>query len=106
MKLSIKDRIVIMDCLPAQGNLTDYRTLHQLRMKLALTDEEREAAGFKVVPSPDGKGQSFAWETDVVKDVDIAGHTQKLVCESLKRLDTEGRVNDQNISLFEKFGME
>lgn len=106
MELSVRDRIILLDCLPPQANLADYRVLHQLRMDLSLSPEEQEAVGLKIVPTADGQGSSYTWSSDVKKDFSFIGRPAELVREALKKLDTEGRVNDQNIHMFDLFGVE
>lgn len=101
MKLSVLERINLLGLLPAESNLITFRILTNLKRALSFT--EKEIKEFKI----EQKGDRVSW--GVSKDIEIPiGEQGRIIIEvALKKLDTEkpedGKVNDGNISLFDKF---
>jgi hypothetical protein len=100
MKLNVLERVTLMGLLPAEGNLITYRVLSDFRKALSFT--EKEIKDFKIVQK-DGR---IFWGKSVDKDIAIGEQVRIIVETALQKLDKEGKVNDGNISLFEKFPLE
>lgn len=106
MELTIRDRVILLDCLPPQASLADYRIMHDLKMKLSMTQEEVAVSGFASAVNPENNSVNYSWREDITKEFQLDGRTLEIVKEAVKRLDKEGRVSDQNIHLFDLFGVE
>jgi len=100
MKLNVLERITLMGLLPQESNFITFRLLTDLKKDLSFT--EKEIKDFKI-EQKDGR---IFWGKS--KDVDITIGEQMLIIikASLQKVDKEGKVNEGNISLFDKFQPE
>lgn len=101
MKLGVSERLVLLNLLPAEGNIITLRVVQQLRMDLAFSEEELAAA--EIVQ----KGDQFTWNAtaagSVTKDVPVGDATRGMVVEALKALDNERKLTALHIPLYEQF---
>jgi flagellar hook assembly protein FlgD len=103
MKLNVLERITLMGLLPQESSFVTFKILGDLKKELSFS--EKELKDFKIEQKEfNGKTQVF-WDTKKEKDKDVTIGEQAIiiVLASLKKVDEEGKVNDGNISLFEKF---
>lgn len=100
MKLSVLERITLMGILPAEGSLITFRILSDLKKHLSFTEAEMKE--FKI----EQKGERIFWSKSDDVEVEIGEQAQIIIQAALQKLDKEGKVNDNNISLFEKFQPE
>ena len=98
MELSIKDRIVLLNILPKEGNLTTIRQLRELREALSFSDDE--AASLEM---HEDEGRIF-WNGEVTKDVTIGARMMTLIADEFDALDKGGRFKDEMLDTYEKFG--
>jgi GTP-sensing pleiotropic transcriptional regulator CodY len=99
MKLDIRERILLMQLLPEKGSYILYRNMECLKKELSFSEEELESAGIKNV---DGR-VNWNPEKDPLKDVEIGESMRDIIVNALKKLDEDGQIDSQNISLYEKF---
>jgi hypothetical protein len=97
MKLNVLDRITLMGILPAEGNYMTFKILAELKLKLAFS--ENELKEFKI-EEKDGR---IFWQKSEDKEVEIGEKAKEIIKESLKKLDEAGKINEHNVSLYEKF---
>lgn len=99
MKLSVMDRIVLLNLLPKEGNFANLKLLRTARESLSFTEEENKALAFKQ------EGDKLFWEDGTVepKEIAIGEVVTQLIAKELKRLDESGKLQNEHISLYEKF---
>lgn len=70
MKLHIKDRLYILQLLPATGNFMEFSLKRSITNKVAITKEDQEKYEFKEVPEEN----KILWnsETDAKEPLDVA----------------------------------
>jgi len=99
MKLGIKERILLLNLLPAQGDFTTMKAIQNLRDGLIFTEDEVGRFGIKQ------DDQRIIWDVAVDEDVEIVigpvGNT--VVIDALKKLDEEKRLIADHLELWEKF---
>ena len=104
MKLNVKERINLLQIIPAEGNFVTFKILTELRA--ALSFSEKELKDFKIVQHLDEQGKGhISWDDKKAKEKDVVIGEQLLIIikAALQRVDKEGKVNENNVSLFEKF---
>ena len=101
MKLSVLERLLLLQLLPAEGSLTTLKIVRELREELSFDAEEHARLNFV---QDDGR---ITWNlgADVGKELDFNAKAQSLMVERLEWLDGEGKVREEHLSLFEKFGL-
>ena len=97
MKLNVLERITLLQILPTEGSYITFKILIDLKAKLAFN--EKEIKEFKI-EEKDGR---VTWRKSEEKEIVIGEKAGDIVVEALKKLDDAGKINDQNIVLYEKF---
>ena len=101
MKLSVKDRLVLINILPAQGDFKTMKYLRKYREALSFSEEEQEALNFK----NDEKTGLVNWEAEKVDDKEIVAKkpVAKVIRETLEKLDKDEKLTSDTMDLYEKF---
>lgn len=128
MKLTVFERLMLQNILPAQGDFITLKLVRKLKEALAFSEKEVAEIDFRnhwkcpkcqkvelaaeMAKCPDCDiymmpAGSVTWNEEkakkVVKDVHM-GSKMLALCEStLKKLSGEGQLTEQHISLYEKF---
>ena len=128
MKLTVYERIVLQNILPAQGDFITLKLVRKLKETLAFNEKEIAEIDFKnhwkcpkcekveitsempkcpdcdVYMAPAG---SVTWNEEkakkVVKDVHMGSKMETLCRTTLQKLSDEKTMTEQHFSLFEKF---
>lgn len=128
MKLTVIERLKLQNLLPNEGNNVTFKLIRKLRESLSFSEKEIATIEFKnewkceacktiklslQVPKCEKCGKYMAsagrvnWDEEkalkVIKDVHM-GRTMHDLCRAVvKKLDDEEKLNEQTISLYEKF---
>ena len=86
-----------MQILPTEGSYITFKILSDLKARLAFN--EKEIKDFKI-EEKDGR---VTWKKSVEKEIEVGEKAEELIKGALKKLDEAGKVNDQNVMLFEKW---
>lgn len=99
MKLSILERIVLQGLLPQEGNYVTFKIIKDLRNELGFSEAELKDFGIKQ------DGNSVVWNAARAKDkeVEIGDAARQVIVDALKKLDSENKINEENVGLYEKF---
>ena len=89
MKLTVKDRLMILGMLPQEGTLAEMVDIYDLARELKLSDEEKD--NVKYVEN----GQSIKWdaEKDPMKDINFSKDQKAIFMKVVDRLDAEKKIN-------------
>ncbi len=107
MKLTVLERIQLSGILPRESNYVTFRILSDLKKDLSFSEKEMKDLKMEQKFKEDGTGQVF-WDTKREKEKDIQIGEQALIIirVALQKVDKEEKVNDGNITLFDKFQPE
>jgi hypothetical protein len=97
MKLNVLERITLLQILPTEGSYITFKILSDLKGRLAFN--EKEIKEFEV-KEKDGR---ITWKKSDEKDIEIGEKAEEIIKGALKKVDESGKVNEQNITLFEKW---
>lgn len=99
MKLSIKERLVLLGILPAEGSFITLKVLRKLRGDLSFSEEEIKQ--YKFVQ----ENGRVTWDNSVeqMKPIAIGTQAKIIVKDSLKRLDEQEQLKEDHFSIYEKF---
>ena len=99
MRLTVMDRILLLNLLPAEGSVTTLRIVRQLREDLSFSEEEH--AALELVQA-DGK---VTWNPAkaVEKDVAIGLKATNLIVEALTELSKAKKLQPSHLGLYDKF---
>lgn len=89
VELNIKDRLVLVSILPVQGKMADLVEVIDLIRLIKLTDNEKEEIGYK-----ESNGRVL-WDVtkETPKEFEINFEQLRIVKESIKKMDDEGKVD-------------
>lgn len=101
MELTVAERLVLANVLPAEGNFTTLRLVRKLREDLSFDDKEHKELEFVQA------GDKISWNPvkaeTLMKDVEVGEIMTETIKEALKKLNDEKKLKDEHISLYEKF---
>ena len=100
MKLNVLERIMLMQILPTEGNYITFKMLIELKSALTFSEKEYKDSG---MAEKDGQ---ITWKKDSLKEIPIGEKMTEIIKTALKKVDDEGKINNQLFSLFEKFEYE
>jgi len=103
MELTVFERLILLNILPREGNITTIKIIRQLRDELSFTEEEHAALQFK--SEEDGR---VLWrkEADKPKNVNIGVKAHGVIADRLKELDKQKKLTEQHLSVWDKFNEE
>lgn len=104
MNLNVKERINLMQVLPAEGNFVTFKVLSELKSELSFS--EKEIKDYKIVHRINEQGVGrITWydKREKEKDVVVGAQAMIIIKAALQKVDKDGKVNADNVSLFEKF---
>jgi len=101
MELTVLERLVLQGLLPKEGNYATLKLLRKAREALSFDDLENKRLMFIQ------DGEQIRWDEEeskkIVKDIEIGEMMTIEVNKALKKLNEEGKLRDEHITLYEKF---
>lgn len=97
MKLSVIERITLMQILPKEGSYITFKIL--IELKSALSFNEKEFKEFGMVQ----KDTQIHWKKSVDKEIPIGEKAMDIIVSALKGLDQAGKLTEQTFALYNKF---
>jgi hypothetical protein len=107
-KLTVIERLLALSLLPKEGSYTDLKLVREAKENLSFNEEEHKLLQFR-----DENGNTLwnqFYEVDgkleiTVGDVPIKLNliAERKLQDALKKLDEEGKLTEQYMSLYEKF---
>ena len=105
MKLTLVERMALLNILPLQGGIATLRILRDLRRELSFTEKELKDYGIKNRMLPEG-GAVIEWAEEfnlASKEIEIGEAAHGIVVGQLQQLDKQGLLREQALTLWEKF---
>lgn len=99
MKLTVLERLILLQTLPGQGDFTTLKIIRKLRESLSFSEEEHKELQFKQ------EGGQVRWNQPQVqeKNVHIGEKANDIIVQALKKLDEQKRLTEDHYSLYVKF---
>jgi hypothetical protein len=99
MELRLLDRLLLLKALPKEGSYASLKIVQDLKLHLALTEEE-----YKELEVKESSG-SIEWnpDKDIPKEIAIGEKASDIIVMSLKKRDKDGELTEQEIPVYEKF---
>jgi hypothetical protein len=89
VELNVKDRLVLVSILPVQGKMTDLVEVIDLIRLIKLTDDEKTEIGYT-----EKEGRIF-WDItkENPREFEINFEQLRIIKESIKKMDDEGKID-------------
>lgn len=100
MKLTVLERLVLLNILPPTGTVTTIRIVNDLRGALSFSEAEHKKLKFFT-----GDDGNTRWEAKGIKDkdIDIGPKAHVLVQESLQKMSEEEQLTTDLLPVWDKF---
>ena len=98
LKLNVLERVILLGLLPKDENYLTYKLITKLKSDLSFSDEEIKKYEIKILE--DGR---VSWMRTGNKEIEIGETIEAMIVEKLKAVEKEKKINDENVSLYEKF---
>ena len=103
MKLTIFERLTLLNLLPPKGDLTTIRIVRETREELSFSEFEHKKLQFIQTEG------SVTWNPEaaesLLKDVKLGRKAREIIVAQLDALNESDEVEERHLSLFEKFGL-
>jgi len=111
MELSVLDRLKLLEALPPQGDIGTLKIIRQLKEKLSFTEEEIQDMEISFKASEEVKDGvahpviEYNWNREKAKIliVEFKPTALNILAVALKKLNREGKLTEQYVSIYEKF---
>ena len=102
MELSVLNRLLLLNLLPKEGNITTLRIVQKLREDLSFSEDEHNILKFEQTDA------SLKWNSKepVVKDVNFGPKAQTLVVDALEALSKDNKLTADFLPLYDLFVKE
>ena len=97
MNLTIADRLVVLDILPATGDILTVKIIRDLRHSLEFTEEELKECN--ITQDTD----RVIWDKDIEKDIDISPKALSIIVEALEQYNKDKKLTLAHLPVYEKF---
>lgn len=89
VELNVKDRLVLVSILPVQGKMADLVEVIDLIRLIRLTDIEKTEIGYT-----ENEGRVF-WDItkEISREFEINFEQLRIIKESIKKMDDEGKID-------------
>lgn len=103
MKLSVMERVVVLDLLPREGDFLTLKVLRELRESLALKEEEIKQFGVTSLLDESSGMINYKWEKNEEVDIPMTEVKLNLIREQLRIIDRNKHLTENQYSVYEKF---
>ncbi len=97
MKLSVGDRLILLNVLPQQGDIITLRIVRDLQSALSFSEKEHKQLKFSQ------EGQRVNWTGEVNKAVPIGPKAHIVIQTELEKQSQAGNLPMQAVELYERF---
>lgn len=99
MKLNVLERLTLMGILPQSENYATFKIVADLKTQLSFSEKEIKDFGVEF------KGDQVSWNPLKIKekDIEIGEALRGIIVVVLQKLDSDKKIDEKNISLYEKF---
>ena len=103
MLLGVYERLILLNILPPEDNLTTMRVIHGLKQRLSFTEEEHDALQFVVKEA--GRVE-WRQDGDGEVEIEIGSKAEQIIREILEKLSKDKKLKPEHLGLCDKFRVE
>ena len=97
MELSVLDRLVLLNVIPREGDITTLKIVRKLNDELSFSEEEHKQLLFR------NEGDSLHWNEIPPKEIEIGEKATDVIVEAFKKLNKQGKLHMDYLDLYERF---
>ena len=100
MELSVLDRLVLLNVIPREGDLTTLKIVRRLNDDLSFSEDEHKVLNFH------NEGEVLKWNEIPNKEVAIGEKATDVIEKAFKKLNQQGKLHMDYLDLYERFVKE
>lgn len=102
MKLTVKERLILLQCLPSTGDLTTLRIVRETQDTLSFS--EAEHMKLKFTTEGENSTARLRWDAsaDEPIEIEIGYKAFELICEQFDKLDKDKKLTLELLPIYEK----
>ena len=104
MKLFVKERILLLNILPKEGNAITLRIVKGFAEDIGLSADEIEK--YSVVTDVESGMVNWNRDADDGKDIEFSAAARGIITDAWKKLDNEKKLTLDMLPLHERFMLE
>lgn len=100
MELSTLERVMLLQVLPREGDITTLRLVRQLREALSFSEQEHQDYNIR------NEGLRIAWNDageQAKKAVDLGPKALLVIADALKQRSKEKKLTPEYVDLYDRF---
>jgi hypothetical protein len=99
MLLNTFDRLILLNIMPKEGDITTLKIIRKLKDDLSFSEEEHTALQFK------NEGGNIMWkeDADIQKEIEIGEKATDIIADALKALNKAKKLTEAHIPIYERF---
>lgn len=99
MELNVVDRLMLLNVLPKEGNITTLKIVRKLREDLSFSEEEHKVLNIE------NKDGMTLWnpEPNVKKEIEIGEKATDVIVDALKDLNSKNKLQEDHLNLWDIF---
>ena len=97
MKLSVLERLALLNTIPKEGNITTLKIIRKLRDDLSFSEEEHKKLNFRQ------EEDRLLWDDMEDKEIEIGERATDVIVNALKELNNQGKIHLDLVDVYERF---
>jgi len=97
MKLSILDRLVLLNVLPKEGQVTTLKIVRKLQEDLSFSEEEHKRLNFRQ------EEDRLVWNDEEDKEIEIGERATDIIKSALRTLNDQGKLHIDAVDIYDRF---
>jgi hypothetical protein len=99
MELNLKERIILLNILPKQGDISTIKIVRDLQDNLAPT--EAEFKDFEITQ----EGSQYFWNEKgkIPKEIEIGAKAKQIIRDAILALDKAKALTQDHLTIYDKF---
>jgi len=102
MKFTVKERLILLQCLPPTGDLTTLRVVRDAQTVLSFTEEEHKNLKFQNEGNNGNSVLKWDQEADKPVAIEIGDKAFELILAQFEKLDKEKKLTMELLPIYEK----
>jgi hypothetical protein len=100
MKLTVLERIIALNIIPKEGDITSLKIVRVIKEALSFSEEEHKELNFKIGPHGE---TTWTPPKELEKEIEFGSKATSLIVTELNKLNAEKKLTPEHLSLYEKF---
>jgi hypothetical protein len=106
MELKTYERLILLNALPREGDITTLKIIRKLREDLSFSEAEHKALNITDKNPQTGDVDGLVYwnhEADIPKDVQIGEKAMDIIKNTFEMLNKQKKLREEHLDIYERF---